>query len=245
MRFGLREKTTDFAKNHKEVLKKAVVIVSVTAALLFLGKYGEKLTQGKSAGTVDAGDVDPSIVIESAEGAEEHDIEGVSENAGKDADNDGDASDDESDKVPDEKIIADISGAVLSPGVYELQAGSRLEDLIDCAGGLSEDADIDSINRASVVSDGEKIYVPRKSENRPVYSSSENTVEASSAGRKVNINTAGADELETVPGIGPVTAQKILDYRELNGPFASIEELMNVKGIGEAKFEKMKDSVVV
>lgn len=133
-----------------------------------------------------------------------------------------------------------VSGAVHEPDVYELAPDSIVKDAVLAAGGATEEADLDRINLARPLADGEHIYVPHQDEeNLPV----EIPERQPAALGKVNINTAGSTELETLPGIGPVTAQRILDHREANGPFAQIEEIMDVTGIGPATFEGMKDLI--
>jgi competence protein ComEA len=133
-----------------------------------------------------------------------------------------------------------ISGAVQKPDVYPLAAGSIVKDAMLAAGGPTEDADLDRINLAAPVADGQHVYVPHLGEtNLPVDPPSDSL---RSDGR-VNINTAGPADLETLPGIGPALAQRIYDYRQANGPFARIEDLMDVSGIGQATFDKIRDLV--
>lgn len=149
-----------------------------------------------------------------------------------------------------EIILCDISGAIINPGVYELKEGDRLKDIINLAGGLTEDADIEIINRARIIFDGEKIYIPRMAEREDddilgLINKEANNVNIEPASSKININTAGLDELQSIPGIGPVTAQKIIDYRYTTGKFKSIEELKNISGIGEKTYKKMEEYVTV
>ena len=140
------------------------------------------------------------------------------------------------------------------PKLAELPQGSRVEDAIRQAGGVTESADLTSINRAALLSDGEKIYIPKRGEAvDPSVSGgtvNEATGAAGSTGAgaltgKVNLNTADLSQLQTLPGVGPVTAQKIIDYRAQAGGFSSIEDLKNVSGIGDKTFEKMKDGVTI
>lgn len=149
-----------------------------------------------------------------------------------------------------ETIVVDVSGAVVSPGVYELADGARVFDAIEAAGGLSGDADVSTLNRASKVSDGMKITVP--SQGKQASSGSGDTAGTASSSQAaaqtsclVNINTATVDELQALSGVGPSTAQAIVEDREKNGLFASVEDLMRVSGIGEKKFAKIKDSICV
>lgn len=146
-------------------------------------------------------------------------------------------------------VFVHIDGAVVAPGVYEMTGSlPRVNDAVMAAGGLAGDADTSALNLAAVLSDGEKIYVPRQGEVVAGQASSGAAsgadVGASSSG-VININTATAEELDSLPGIGPSTAAAIVEDRERNGPFASPEDLMRVSGIGEGKFSKLKDQIRV
>lgn len=148
-------------------------------------------------------------------------------------------------------IVVDVAGAVASPGVVELKDGARVADALGAAGGLAEDADLTSVNRAARLTDGQRVYVPRVGEQvAPVEgdgsagAAGEGT-QSTATGQAVNINTAGLAELDALPGVGPATAQAIIDDREANGPFTAPEDLMRVSGIGEKKFEKLKSSICV
>ncbi len=140
------------------------------------------------------------------------------------------------------KVYVDIGGAVNTPIVAELEEGSRVEDAIAAAGGLSEDADISQINRAAFVEDGEKIFVPYIMEQ---YDGLEQDIlyNAGYFDGKININTADSQELQELSGIGPVIAESIINYREENGRFKNIEDIKNVSGIGDKIFEKVKDEI--
>lgn len=142
------------------------------------------------------------------------------------------------------EIYVDVQGAVNKPGVYVLQGKSRLYEAIDMAEGLTLEADISRINQAQLLQDGEKIYVPKVNEE---FTADIITDQCSGGIKdtKININTATSEELETITGIGPSTAEKIIDYRKNHGGFLSIEDLMNVKGIGEKTFEKFKDKITI
>lgn len=139
-----------------------------------------------------------------------------------------------------------INGEVNKPGVYKLETDSRMEELIKLAGGFTENADKSKLNLAKKLRDEDYIYVDKKSEVSNAQSSSQSN-RSSGIGQdgKVNINIASKEELKTVPGIGDVTAQKILDYREKNGRFSSIEDLKKLGGIGDKTLEKMKDKIEV
>ncbi|MDM8299770.1 helix-hairpin-helix domain-containing protein [Collinsella tanakaei] len=133
-------------------------------------------------------------------------------------------------------VVVDVSGAVRNPTVATLPKGSRVYEAIEAAGGLADDADLSALNRAAVLEDGEKVYVPTASQE-PEGGSGEPS--SSQEPALVNINLADVDELDALPGIGPATAQAIVDDRAANGRFASAEDLMRVSGIGEKKFEKL------
>lgn len=141
-----------------------------------------------------------------------------------------------------------VSGAVAHPDVYELPYDSIVKDAVEAAGGPTGEADLNQINLARRVYDEEQIYVPQKGEESfPVSPPSSPSLPSPSSqeGGKVNINMATAEELDTLPGIGPSIAQRIIDYRTTNGPFQSVEDIKNVRGIGDVTFEKLKDKVTV
>ena len=141
-------------------------------------------------------------------------------------------------------VFVDVSGCVKHPGVYEVTSTSRVFEVIEKAGGVTKDADTSSINQAEPVTDGQKINVPDKKSGSPVQGSSA-AAEQQSPDGKVNINTADSEELQKIPGVGPVTAENIISYRESNGSFKSIDDIKNVSGIGEKTFEKMKSTIVL
>lgn len=141
-----------------------------------------------------------------------------------------------------EKIIVDVAGAVNSPKVVELPADSRVADAISAAGGLTKDADTSQINQAAFLNDGEKIYIPEIGENE---GSGFNTSSIAQKASKIDINTATSEELQTLNGVGPSTAEKIISYRSDVGYFKEIDELKNVDGIGDKTFEKLKDYIMV
>ena len=145
----------------------------------------------------------------------------------------------------DEIIMVHISGEVYNPGIVELTLGSRVADAVDLAGGLKKHADLDRINLAKKLVDEEKIFIPKIGEDiskeidSEHYENSNSTVES-----KVNINNCTKEELMSLPGIGEVTASKIIEYRD-NNIFRSIEDIKNVSGIGEKKFEGIKEMITV
>lgn len=141
-------------------------------------------------------------------------------------------------------VFVDVSGCVKHPGVYEVTSTSRVFEVIEKAGGVTKDADTSSINQAEPVTDGQKINVPDKKSGSPAQGNSASAEQQSSDG-KVSINTADSEELQKIPGVGPVTAENIISYRESNGSFKSIDDIKNVSGIGEKTFEKMKSTIVL
>lgn len=162
------------------------------------------------------------------------------------------AEDGSSESSTDKKTAAEttvfvyVCGAVKSPGVYELKSEARVFEAIRSAGGVTEEAVPDAVNQARVVTDGEQIYVPSVGEDVLQGTGvAEGKVTDSSENTKVNINTAGEDELMTLTGIGETKAAGIIEYREENGGFGSIEELMQVEGIKEGIFNKIKDDITI
>lgn len=150
-------------------------------------------------------------------------------------------------------VYVHVSGAVASPGVYEVPEGARVRDAVEAAGGFAEGAASDALNLARAVVDGEQIVVPTQDE----VSAAAAAAGAAGAGGsapagsgtsfdgKVNINRAAADELDALPGIGPSTAAKIVAGREANGPFQTVEDLKRVSGIGDKKYEALADQISV
>ena len=146
-------------------------------------------------------------------------------------------------------IYVHITGEVVSPGMYQLPGGSRVSQAIDAAGGLTEAADDRSINLARELSDGEQIVtskqMPSDLENTGSNSTTANDQSFSSSTQKVNINAATKEELMTLDGVGEATAEKIIAYRQEHGSFSSIEEIKEVSGIGDKKYEAIKESIIV
>ncbi|MCS7252607.1 MAG: helix-hairpin-helix domain-containing protein [Armatimonadota bacterium] len=154
------------------------------------------------------------------------------------------------------KIKVHVKGAVRKPGVYEFAAGERVEDAIRKAGGGLPTADIEAINLAAFLKDGDEVFVPdRRARALEVFSEAMSLTQRSSSSSRhkaktqkmpvgrVAINTATVEQLESLPGVGPALAQRIVEYRRRNGPFKSVEELLNVKGIGEKKLEALRPYV--
>ena len=143
-----------------------------------------------------------------------------------------------------EKYYVDISGEVKNPGVYQVKKKTRLVDLIEKAGGLTPKADLDAINQAAFVEDGSKVIIPSKNSTSEGSAETGETSSGITTSGKVNINHASQDELMTLPGVGAVIAQRIIEYRS-GSRFGSIEDIKNVKGIGDATYEKLKDLIAV
>lgn len=203
-----------YLKSFKEHQKniEAVIIVLVIAAVLVFGPKGEndKAMQGNQK---------EITTQEKTETTSEKPVQ---------------------EKVAQEEFYADISGCVKSPGIYKIKKGARLFEVIELAGGLTEDADYNGFNQAEKIEDGDKIIIPSKEFSDE---SGENIGTVTSG--KINLNTADVNKLQEIPGIGPSTAEKIISYRQNNGRFHKIEDLMNISGIGEKTFEKMEDKITV
>ncbi len=148
-----------------------------------------------------------------------------------------------------EKIKVHIAGSVVSEGIVELEEGARVADAIDKVGGTTPDANMNQVNLAYKLEDGQKIYIPNQNEEEYKITEGMEGIQTNEDINKnnelININTATQTELELLPGIGPSTATKIIDYREENGEFETIDDIKNVPGIGEAKYETIKNSITV
>lgn len=154
-----------------------------------------------------------------------------------------------------EPIAVHVIGAVPRPGLYEFAEGARVQDAIAAAGGLLASANVDVINLAAPLEDGQQLDIPYKSGEEPQVSDEEEnelvlpgaTEEPDVQGSEdlININTASLEELDSLPGIGPSIAQRIIDYREENGPFQVIDDIMNVSGVGPSTFDQIKDLITV
>jgi competence protein ComEA len=144
--------------------------------------------------------------------------------------------------------VVHVAGAVVAPGVYQLPPGSRVADAIAAAGGASATADVDVLNLAAPVADGDRIGVPLAGSGVPAAAGHLHAGTAQSAAggsAPVNINSASAEQLDELPGIGPATAAAIVSHREQHGPFASVDDLEAVRGIGPAKIEALRAAVVL
>lgn len=154
-------------------------------------------------------------------------------------------------------LVVQSAGAVSSPGVYRLPPGARVDDLVGASGGLTGEADGDRVNLAAPVGDGERVWFPRRGDEEPpvvvaggggstgtpVGPGGASGPDAAQA--MVNLNTASAAELDTLPGVGPATASAILAYREEHGPFVTVDDLLEVRGIGDAKLEQIRPLATV
>lgn len=148
--------------------------------------------------------------------------------------------DSEENKEKSLEIKVYVTGLVKNPGVYTMEEGERVIDAINKAGGPLEEADLTNINLAQKVKDEQMIIVPKKGETNNISPTS--TIQKN---EKININTATKEELQTLPGIGPVTAERIIEFRENKGSFKKIEDIMNVPRIGPKLFEQIKDKITV
>lgn len=239
-----------FFEKHKKSITAAVTIVSIIAALLFFAGNG-KIFSHRDGGKKDGITRDFSTV------------ETVKTNETVSS----------ADKAPEKRkekktdgfvLTVDISGAVKNPGVYSLQEDARMEDVISAAGGLTAEADIDAINRASAVKDGQKLYIPAVGEagksafllpNGSYLHADESTggvqetqrddSYARSEDGRLNLNFATQEELMSLNGIGEALSERIITYRKKNGGFTSPEELKNVKGIGEKLYAALQNDICV
>ncbi len=150
-------------------------------------------------------------------------------------------------------IAVDVIGAVARPGLYEFPSSARVQDALDAAGGLLTEADATSLNLAALLEDGQQLNIPYLTGSQPVVDttvlelpSSVTAVPTNDPNLElININTATLEELDSLPGIGPTTAQKIIDYRTINGPYATLDSIMNVSGIGPSTFDSIKNLITI
>lgn len=162
------------------------------------------------------------------------------------------------------KILVHVTGAVNTEGIVEIKEGGRIADAVEAANGFTADADISQINLAYELEDGQKIYIPRINDSKvtgeekvlqkeyvtdepgdDIIIEDETSNVKSKETEKININTADQSTLEKIPGVGESTAQKIIEYRKTNGKFKNIEDIKNVSGIGDSKFENIKEKICV
>jgi competence protein ComEA len=141
-------------------------------------------------------------------------------------------------------LVIDVAGAVRRPGLYRLRSGSRIDDAIAAAGGATGKAQLDTVNLAAPVADGEQVVVPRRGAVGAAVAGASAPAAGSSPSAPLDLNSATLEQLESLPGIGPVTAQKILDYRQQHGAFHAVAELQGVPGIGPAHMAQLKGLVI-
>lgn len=175
-------------------------------------------------------------------------ITDVAQSSATNTSNDSKASQSTTEKL--DKIYVEIKGSVAQPNVYQVAADARINDLVKLAGGLTKDADSRQINLAQPLQDGMSIYVPKKGEDLLVQEQTDPPVTSSAIGEagvpnKINLNQADATQLQQVSGIGPKKAADIIDYRQKDGPFKSVDELTNVNGIGEKTLANIRDELCV
>lgn len=239
----IKELGTRIIEDRRTVKILAVIIVIVTA-FLFFGPKGknenvtlenkkDEISSEKASETANDG--------ENSEVAEESDKEKETQGGGK--------------------IFIDIAGEVKNPGVYEVTSDSRIFEAIEKAGGLTEKADTTNVNQAETVKDGQKISIPKKgataqssggsggepsqTTSAPASNAQNSAGTDPASGAKININSADSSQLQTISGIGPSTAEKIIRYRTLKGAFKSIDDLKKVNGIGDKKLEKLRPYVTI
>lgn len=143
-------------------------------------------------------------------------------------------------------VVVDVRGAVVAPGVYELAPEARMQDALTAAGGLSESADLSTINRARRLRDGEVVIVAAlPADGTPASGAAMAEITEATGGQKINLNTATVSELVALPGIGDVTAQRIVDFRDEHGPFRAVDDLALVQGISARTIEQLRDLVTI
>lgn len=203
--------------------RKDIIIIIAISIILSLGMIIFHST--KSSNIL----LDKSENIEIAEKIEEDDNDAVIEQ--------------NSAVVKNEKVVVYISGEVVNPQVVEMKDGDRLIDAVEKCGGMTENADKNAVNLALLLKDEDHYVIPKIGENLQLNTSSNN--KSSQNNNLVNINTADKTTLISLPSIGEKTAEKIIQYRETNGNFKSIDDIKNINGIGEKKFEQIKDLITV
>lgn len=247
-----------FLKENMDIIKKAalpaVVILALVVFWVFGGEEDLIIQEGQTGEhgiTAESGAEGEAGGTEASEASETDGVTWQGGNSGGTV-NGGD-------------IYVDLGGEVVNPGVYKIPSGTRLFQVIEKAGGLKETADTDSINQAEPVTDGQKIIIGSKDETSAYYTGVANTgtsadgsslnpsssgdgnnaVRQTEEGPVVNINRATLKQLQLIPGVGPSTAQKILDYREANGDFQQISDIKKISGIGDKTYENLKDYIEV
>ncbi len=233
-------------------MKKGIVVMCCIFFLLLCGCGSDEDVILQNEETDESAD---AAADSDMTGGEAHaDTAGTDGSSGEDAAAGEQASSGSDAELDSAVICVYICGAVEKPGVYTLPAGGRVYQLLEMAGGFAPDADEKSVNLAQALEDGAMVFIPTEEESAagidaPAYSAAASTGEASdgagAAEEKVNINTADANTLTALNGIGEAKAAAIVAYREEHGAFQSLEEIMEVSGIGEGTFDKIKDSITL
>lgn len=219
---------TNVRKLDKDYIIIGIIIIAVTVFMILnIGKVTEFNKEEKENTTINAS------IEESKNNIEEKEIK---EN-------------EEEQKEVGTGIFVHIDGWIQNPGVYEIKENDRVNAIIEKAGGLKEGASIKSINLAARLSDGDKIYIPNREEDKQIETAEAKgnnigTVKITK-NNKININKASISELKQITGIGESTANKIIDYRDNVGKFKKIEDIKEVKGIGDSKYESIKDKITI
>lgn len=240
----------------KPVLAGVAALALVVVALVAWNAAGALHAAGNAGFEIERAEAAASAEEDGAQDAEGSD---ASDAAADEAGAEADGVDESGARQDADTVFVHVAGAVAAPGVYELPADARVQAAVDAAGGFSADAAQDAVNCARTVQDGEQILVPTMAQRQDgaMPAAGESTASAGAgaspgnagssgaAGGKVNINQAGVEELDTLPGVGPSTAEKIVADREANGPFASIEDLKRVSGIGDKKYEQLSGLITV
>ncbi len=200
-----------------------VVVLAVGAVTVVLGGRSGSWSGG-------GGGADVALSLPKADGSVANDGSGPS----------GSTADATTNTTSGGSLHVHAAGAVTHPGVVEVPAGSRVTDVVAAAGGPATDADLNQVNLAALVADGERVYIPRQGEVGAGLATAGGATSSSEKNAIVNLNEADETQLETLPGVGPATAKAIVDYRAEHGRFRSVDDLLNVRGIGPSKLEQIK-----
>ena len=222
--------------NSKYIKAGAIILIIIAAAFLFIlyGENDDKLSVNKNG-------YDNNKDLNATEKNNSNSSKMSTNKMFKKKNKQSKNADDEIGTSDENLMYIDIEGAVINPGVYRIKEGDRIFHAIAKAGGLKDTADIKSINKAEVLSDGQKIYIYELGEE----GHSGDSTSDENSGDKVNINSADVNKLQEIEGIGPSMANRIIEYRKTNGRFKKLDDLKNVSGIGEKRFESMKNSITI
>jgi competence protein ComEA len=253
------QKINSFIRKLNKTQKSILIIVAIILIGLALFLFYQYLS-GEEIENSQVEQTQENVQTESNQKQEQNQDKNKTENEMEDYNTQDDLNDGSTSSLFGTKqlgnIVIHVIGEVKKPGVIKLKEGSRIIDAINKCGGQTEDADLSKINLAYVLDDGSQVYIPRIKEdiqNTTIMKTEAgnnvivNNVTQTNDGKdpKVNLNTATLEKLITLPGVGESTAQKIIEYRNKNKKFKSIDELKNVAGIGEAKFNALKDFIYV